>query len=127
MARWAAFAHHLVTMRTIVISALIALVALALAPAAGAESYMTKTRAERYVRDFWQHKQGFRYAAATCRPQGMRSAPKGRRYDRWECGFAVGMRRGKPSCTGGMLIMGAPGAGRYLRRIDYQRGDCKRR
>jgi hypothetical protein len=110
-------------MRTVLVIAVLA--ALAVAAPASAAQYFTQGTAERYARDFWKHKRGFKYAAATCRPQGMKSAPRGKRYDRWVCGFAAGMKRGKPSCTGGMLIAGAPGKGRYLRRIDYQRGNCR--
>jgi hypothetical protein len=112
-------------MRTMLVIAVLAALAIA-APASAAE-YIGKRTAERYARDFWKHKQGFRYAAATCRPQGMRRFDRRRRYDRWACGFAAGMRRGKPSCTGGMLIIGARGKGRYLRRVDYQRGRCRSR
>jgi hypothetical protein len=101
------------------------LVSLALAAPASADRYIAKSTAERYVRDFWKAKRGFKYAAATCRPQGMRNDGGGRQYDRWACGFAAGMSRGKPSCRGGMLVVGAPGKGRYLRRIDYQRGACR--
>lgn len=92
---------------------------------AQADYFISRARAEHFVRDYFHYHVGYHYTTALCRPQG-RSAPEpGYIYHRWTCAFAVGDSRYNPACTGSMLISGSSSShGTYNYRVDYHDGKC---
>jgi hypothetical protein len=99
--------------------AIIAVVALAVPSAAGANYYYSKDGAQRIAKDYVYKHYGYsRYATFTiCRPQGS-SRDTSYLWHRWVCGWVHG------DCSGAVNIIGSSaGPGSYYARV-WSGEDC---